>query len=344
MTRPYQLKYKPISHRAMANSKNLLIALAVLSVILMLTLSSCSKKAAGPAAPKTDETAKAAEPAAAASEPAKPTETPAAPAEPATPAEPAAAEPAKTEAAAEPTKEEPKTSSEGGRFKLSYEPAAGEYNKELETFFKDTAYLDNFTSGVSDLVKLPQDVPVTVKECGSVDAKYDKTSKKITLCYELAGHFSDIISSNESGVPDEEIGQAVMDAMVHSLLHELSLATIDLNKLPTGGNEEAAADKVSTLLLLRAGPEGRDLSIMTSSVFYINGMLDNSAKIPYWSSHKPDGQRFLNMICWTYGNDPEGNKDMLEAGYLPAEEADSCVAELDKIVASPGKELEKYLK
>lgn len=322
----------------MANSKNLLIALAALSVILMLTLSSCSKKAEEPAAQKTDDAAKAA---VAPSEPAKTTETPAA--EPATPA----AEPAKTEAAAEPTEAtsgEAKTTSDSGRFKLAYEPATDEYNKEIEVFFKDTAYLDNFTSGISDLVKLPQDVPITIKECGSADAKYDPTSKKITLCYELAGHFSDIISSNESGVPDEEIGQAVMDATVHALLHEMSAAVIDLDKLPASASAEETADKVSTLLLLRAGPEGRDLAITTSSVYYIEGMLDNSAKIPYWSSHKPDGQRFLDMICWTYGNDAEGNKDIVEAGYLPAENADACVAELDKIVASPGKELEKYLK
>ena len=123
----------------MANSKNLLIALAVLSVIMMLTLSSCSKKAVEPDATTANETAKAVEPAAA-SEPAK-TETLAATAEPAKPTEPAApaaVEPAKTEAASETSTEMPKTKSEDGRFKLSYEPATDKYNKEIETFFKDT--------------------------------------------------------------------------------------------------------------------------------------------------------------------------------------------------------------
>ena len=63
---------------------------------------------------------------------------------------------------------------------------------------------------------------------------------------------------------------------------------------------------------------------------------------PYWDTHAGNMQRFYNISCWAYGEDPAYNQDLIDDGWLPEDRAVWCVEEYNQIKTAFGYLLADY--
>jgi hypothetical protein len=177
--------------------------------------------------------------------------------------------------------------------------------------------------------RLPRQLTLEVKGCdGQVDAYYgDDTA---TVCYE----YIELIQRHapKVGTPS---GLARTDAMVGAIidtvLHEVGHAIFDMLDIPVLGREEDAADLFSAYILLQfASDDARRLIqgvgfMMASEA---KAALEEPTKLKTFSNeHGLPAQRYYNLLCMAYGSNPKIFGNMVLRGRLPKERADGCAEE-----------------
>lgn len=237
----------------------------------------------------------------------------------------------------------PDTFQDLGNFHVYYEPTNDAYFIELETHFTESEYIDLITDALNDSLILPYDVSIFLAECGFENAYYDYEFKEIVICYELIEYFVDLFS--DIAESDEELRIQIEDVVYFVLLHELGHALIDVYDLPITGMEEDAVDQLSTIILLSEGQPGLDALASVAGWFLYEGLLDVfNDELYFWGVHSLDLQRFYNILCLAYGENPNENYHLVESGYLPEERADSCPFEYERVSNSWNILLQPYLK
>jgi hypothetical protein len=177
--------------------------------------------------------------------------------------------------------------------------------------------------------RLPRQLTLEVKGCdGKVDAYYE--DDVVTLCYEYVEYIQQ--HAPKVGTPGGLTpADAMVGAVVDTLLHEAGHAVIDMLEIPVLGREEDAADSFSAYILLQFTPgDARRL---------INGvgfMLAREAKTAlgkpqelktFAGEHGVPAQRFYNLLCMAYGSDPKTFGNVVLRGRLPKERAEGCAEE-----------------
>jgi len=216
-------------------------------------------------------------------------------------------------------------------FKVRYGPVGKSDYAEIQKVFRETRILEDTAKELNETFTLPADVTIAMNKCGQANAFYESDKKLITVCYELIDQFSDLFLADATSDEDQETaGEAIAGAAMFTLYHELGHALIDLYDLPVTGREEDAVDQLATIILLESGEEGETAAINGATAFMGEDSEEEEAEleeISYWDEHSLGQQRFYNIICWTYGKNPEGNQDMVDDETLPAERAARCPAE-----------------
>jgi hypothetical protein len=174
--------------------------------------------------------------------------------------------------------------------------------------------------------RLPRMLTLEVRGCdGNVDAFYG--DDVATLCYEyielIQKHSPKVAAPGGVG-PGDVMAANVMD----TLLHEVGHAVFDILEIPVLGREEDAADFFSAYLLLQFEPEdARRL------VIGVGFMLASEAREELVQAKKPSAfagahglpaQRYYNLLCMTYGKDPDVFFRALSVGQLPKDRAEGC--------------------
>jgi Putative metallopeptidase len=198
----------------------------------------------------------------------------------------------------------------------------------LADWFEQSQYLHQLASGLSAGFSVPRQVAIGVAECGTTNAFYDPNHRAILLCYELV---DDIVSEfRYDGLTDDQRNQAIIGALSFVFFHELGHALIDQYDLPITGREEDVADQVATYILAESNP----ISAYWAAQYWIQkddpgdtglfkGLFRTS--LAFADEHALDEQRFFNVLCWTYGGDPQGRAYLLE--LIPAARAQRCPGE-----------------
>lgn len=216
-------------------------------------------------------------------------------------------------------------------FKVRYGPVGKSDYAEIQQVFRDTRILEDTAQELNETFTLPADVTIAMNKCGEANAFYESDKKLITLCYELIDQFSDLfLADATTDEEQEDAGAAIAGAAMFTLYHELGHALIDLYGLPITGREEDAVDQLATIILLEGGDEGEAAAIYGATAFMSEDTEEEEAEleeISYWDEHSLGQQRFYNILCWTYGKNPEGNQDMVDDETLPATRAERCPAE-----------------
>jgi Putative metallopeptidase len=265
------------------------------------------------------------------------------------PAEPAAlAAPAAPKAHANIPASFKRTASGGvrdtGDFVVQYEETRNESYQEIEAIFKETRLLEDTIQELNGVFSLPTDVPVVMRECGEVNAFYDPESGEISLCYELVEHYSEIFMADaQTDEEQEEAGASVASATMFTFFHEMGHALIDIYDLPITGREEDAVDQLATLILLQGGEDGENAAIDGANSF-VGSEEEEMDDLAFWDEHSLDDQRFYNIVCWIYGKDPEGYQYFVEDETLPANRAQRCPAEYNRLSTSWESLLDPYVK
>jgi hypothetical protein len=66
-------------------------------------------------------------------------------------------------------------------------------------------------------------------------------------------------------------------------------------------------------------------------MFWAREAQESEAQAPYWDEHSLNEQRFFNIVCWIYGQNPERFQKLAKDGALPEARAARCVGEWEQI-------------
>jgi hypothetical protein len=231
-----------------------------------------------------------------------------------------------------------------GDFIVQYEETSNEDYQQMEAIFKETRLLEDTVKELNGVFSLPANVPVVLRECGEVNAFYDPETGQISLCYELVEHYSEIFMADaQTDEEQEEAGTSVASATMFTFFHEMGHSLIDIYDLPITGREEDAVDQLATLILLQGGEEGENSAIDGANSF-VGEEEQEMDDLAFWDEHSLDDQRFYNILCWIYGKDPEGYQYLVEDETLPANRAERCPAEYNRLSRSWESLLDPYVK
>jgi hypothetical protein len=221
------------------------------------------------------------------------------------------------------------TGKSGGSFRLTYATVKDKDYQELREVFQETGLLEEAVKSLNETFLLPATVEVTVRECGEANAYYESDSRRISLCYELVAYYAGMFFAEAESEEDQEwAGEAVAGATLFTLYHELGHALIDVWDLPITGREEDAVDQLATIILLEAGEEGETAALNGASSFWGEDDEEAEAEDPsFWDEHSVGEQRFYNIVCWSYGKNPQGMSYVIEDEWLPEARAAGCPEE-----------------
>ncbi len=229
-----------------------------------------------------------------------------------------------------------------GDFKIGFSPRTLKANPKKVMDKEVADVLVEVTKPLNEIIALPYDVYLNFDKCGEPNAFYNPEVKEITMCYEFLDEFNEAfkkISKNPAQIEDMS-----NNAMIVFFFHELGHCLIDVWDLPATGREEDAVDQLAMFVLLDGTPEGEDMVLSAATFFAIVSDGQNNDELAFWDEHSLDQQRFYDMLCLTYGSNPVQNKHLLGKNGLPADRAERCPAEFQRVNHSWEKLLAPYLK
>ena len=231
-------------------------------------------------------------------------------------------------------------SSQETGFRVAYADSKDpDHDKLRELFVKDRVF-ENIASSLNAAVAMPRTVDIQLVDCGGPNAFYDPDNHRIIVCYELVSYF---LHTFRPHAPESaELGTAAMGATVFAFFHELGHALIHELALPSTGREEDGADQIATLILLEAGDDGVRMALSGAQWFALLAA-DNQQRTPFWDEHAFDGQRFFNILCLVYGENPEARAGLV-GKTLPEDRAKRCAGEFRAINAAWEKLLQPHLR
>jgi hypothetical protein len=193
--------------------------------------------------------------------------------------------------------------------------------------------------------RLPRTLTLEVKSCdGKVDAYYDKDTA--TLCYE----YIDLIQRHapKVGTPGGVArDDAIIGAVVDTILHEAGHAVFDMLQIPVLGREEDAADFFSAYILLRFAPDDARRLIAGVGFMLASEAKAGMSELPNLKTlagrHGLPAQRRYNILCMAYGADPKTFANVVERGGLPIERAEGCADEYETLQRAMRRLIRPYI-
>lgn len=234
--------------------------------------------------------------------------------------------------------EEPSAASSGfvvARTRLPNDQYAG-----WEAYVRGKRLLEGYATFLNGWISLPGRIVLTFAACGRADAFYEPETRTVTMCHELLATFADVFGE----MPEAERDQVVLGATDFIFYHEVGHALIDMLDLPTLGREEDAADQLAVYILTGGTDEGEQAAIDGAVALYrLEEEMDEGAVA---DEHSLGPQRFYNIACWVYGQNPEKYANLLlrSGGVLPDARAERCPGEYAQLEASWDRLLEPHLK
>ena len=224
-------------------------------------------------------------------------------------------------------------------FRVSYSPSRDQVHENLRQVLADNKVFEGLTGALNKLIRVPQTVDVQVVDCGTVNAFYDPSKKRIIVCYELMTYFAQMfkpIAKNQ-----DQLGMAVIGATTFAFFHEVGHGLIDILDIPAVGREEDSVDQLATLILIGDGDAGVGLALSGAHWFQLQQQ--SKTETPFYDEHAFDGQRFYNILCMIYGSNPQKYQQFVASGALPEARAQRCPEEYQKINKSWEKLLQPHL-
>lgn len=222
----------------------------------------------------------------------------------------------------------PPALADSGDFIPVYFNASGGYNSIQQSWYEERQFLEEFTARLSHTLALPHDIAMVMDECGYPGAYYSSGYKYILICYELATALEYDLSPFYS--VDEELFEAIDDALTWIILHELGHALVDAYDLPITGKEEDAVDQFATIIAIEYLPPHQRDSVLSSILLWFFEYGDQYVFSESLAGvHSLNAQRHYNIGCWVYGSDPHAHSFLVDLDLLPESRASTCQSEYE---------------
>jgi Putative metallopeptidase len=173
--------------------------------------------------------------------------------------------------------------------------------------------------------RLPRQLTLEVRGCNGREGAYYANDKAV-LCYEyvelIQRHAPKV--ATPAGVTRAD---AIVGAILDTILHEVGHAVIEMLDIPVLGREEDAADFFSVYLLLQF--PAADAQRLIEGVAFMMGSearedLEEKLRLQMFAgAHALNAQRHFNVLCLAYGSNPGLFNNVAPSG-LPAWRAKNC--------------------
>jgi hypothetical protein len=227
-----------------------------------------------------------------------------------------------------------------GDFKIGSHKMKKGGNTKITPALRDSqAAFSEIVKELNKLFKLPFDIYISFEACQENNAFYDPETKQISICYELVEGYYETFR-NEAASADE-LDDKVAGAIAFTLFHELGHALIDAWDLPITGREEDAVDQLSTVILVLGADEGEEMALHGAVAF---GLTSDDEDLDFADTHSLNQQRFYDILCLIYGQNPQKYKGLVKEEILPRGRAEGCAGEFAQIQKSWLTLLAPYMK
>jgi len=222
---------------------------------------------------------------------------------------------------AEPSAAKPEQNSPSFRYE---KPTSPDFDS-LSNTLRESRILEVWIKHVGNTLKgVEVRIETVVAECGKANSSYEPENRRIVLCYEEIDRIFSTLRS--LGYEDDRLLVFWIGTILNELYHELCHGLIHTLTLPVAGKEEDACDQFALLQLLNH-PYGTDLAL--GSVVYLGEMssIEKEIGVNPSQQHSSYAQRYFNILCWTYGSDPEKLGFLIDQEHLPEVRAKTCRTE-----------------
>jgi hypothetical protein len=209
-----------------------------------------------------------------------------------------------------------------GQVKYEYGEPANAVQENIRGRLQALRILERLSEFLSPL-RLPRPLTLKVQGCdGQVNAHYWRD--QITVCYE----YFDFLLKVAPEMPTPEgltRHQALAGMTADVFLHETGHAVFDMLEVPFMGREEDAADQFSAYVQLqRAKEDARHLILGVAYLGSKEAQQEMASMAQQADVHELPGQRYYNVLCMAYGDDPNLFADAIQFWHLPENRAKDC--------------------
>jgi Putative metallopeptidase len=212
-----------------------------------------------------------------------------------------------------------------GQVRYEYSDPTNDMQRRLRDRMKEMQLLERLSEFLSPL-RLPRPLTLRVQGCdGRINAYY--WDYEVMVCYE----YLDFLLKVAPNMPTPE-GLTRQDALAGMaadvFLHETGHAVFDMLGIPFLGREEDAADQFSAYLLLQMSADcARRLILAVAYLGSAQAQREMAHPVQFSQFadvHELPAQRYFNVLCMAYGEDPKVFGDAVEYWHLPKDRAKNC--------------------
>lgn len=224
-------------------------------------------------------------------------------------------------------------------FEAAVSPEEKTIQKDLEKS-KDIVAVEGF---INDTFKL--DKRLSIVFGGDNGPLYDPETNEIIIPIFFIKDIKEHFKKAKYAQTGVSVDDAVTDALIHTIFHELAHALVAMYHLPVVGKEEDAADALATILLIDSFENGQEIAISAADLFDLESeVVETLQEEDFWGEHSFDAKRYYSTICLVYGSSPEKYSYFLKEEELPQDWADRCLADFDNTSNSWYEILDPYMK
>jgi Putative metallopeptidase len=209
-----------------------------------------------------------------------------------------------------------------GQVQYKYEDPANAKQQNIRDRLQALQILERLSEFLSPL-RLPRPLTLKVQGCnGQVNAYYWRDN--IMVCYE----YFDFLLKVAPEMPTPEgltRHQALAGMTADVFLHETGHAVFDMLEIPFMGREEDAADQFSAYVQLqRSKEDARRLILGVAFLGSKQAQSEMASMAQQADIHELPAQRYYNVLCMAYGDDPNLFADAIQYWHLPESRAKDC--------------------
>jgi len=214
-----------------------------------------------------------------------------------------------------------KTGQVGYEYAEPTDPAQGEIHDRLKAMH----VLERLSEFLRPL-RLPRPLTLKVQGCnGRINSYYWRDA--VIVCYE----YFDFLLKTAPREPTPEgltRREALAGMTADVFLHETGHAVFDMLETPFLGREEDAADEFSAYMILQLAKDSARRLIL--GVAYLGSAqaqqeMNTAPQLSQFADvHELPAQRYYNLLCMAYGDDPKLFADAVQYWHLPETRAKNC--------------------
>ncbi|KLV05474.1 hypothetical protein ABT56_11635 [Photobacterium aquae] len=211
-------------------------------------------------------------------------------------------------------------------------PAENESDKQIRKLLQHAPELEIIAQLNNDVIHFDQAVTI---QFGSQDGPlYDPQLREIQVPYQFWSDAVKLFSTQYEKNEKQAIYKASMDSLLHTLLHEIGHAYIDIYNIPVLGREEDAADNFASVILLHHVENGDDIALHAAQLFALeDAQIEQFDNLDFIDEHSLDIQRYFYTLCLIYGSNPDKHKMLFKEidQQYKVEKEDICQDEFERI-------------